>query len=164
MKLSAPWVKFYNEIKALFEKDPEIKITFDEETPEVKLYVDNERKADALTKLIPSEKAFGNVTLKVTVIPANTEPTKLDLLQEAFYGNPTLSYVWSADTPLGPFNYAVFENKVVQFFNDDMGDINGNCSTLYQELAKDVFGTDIGVHFCTEALDRKVQKPLGEWP
>ena len=164
MKLSAPWVNFYNEIKALFEEDPEIKIAFDEEVPEVKLFVENPRKADALMQLLPTEKEFGNVTMKVTVVPADTEETKLDLISEAFFGNPILSYVWSADTPLGTFNYAVFENKVVQYFNDDISDINGNRSTLYQEIAKDVFGTDGGVMFCTEARDNKLTKPLGEWP
>lgn len=164
MKLSAPWVNFYNEIKALFEEDPEIKIAFDEEVPEVKLFVENPRKADALMQLLPTEKVFGNVTMKVTVVPADVEETKLDLISEAFFGNPILAYVWSADTPLGTFNYAVFENKVVQYFNDDISDINGNRSTLYQEIAKDVFGTDGGVMFCTEARDKKLNKPLGEWP
>lgn len=164
MKLSAPWVNFYNEIKALFEQDPEIKISFDEETPEVKLFVENNRKADALTQLLPAEKEFGNVTLKVTVVPANEELSKLDLISEAFFGNPALSYVWKAVTPLGEFDYAVFENKVVQYFNDDMRDINGNRSTLYQELAKDVFGEEANLCFCTEAVDRGLIKPLGEWP
>lgn len=164
MKLSPPWVNYYNEIKALFEQDPEIKIQFDEEAPEVKLYVDNGRKADVLTQLLPTEKAFGNVVMKITVVPADDAPSKLDLLQDAFYGNPALSYVWSANTPLGVFNYAVFEGKLIQYFNDDISDINGNRTTLYQEIAKDVFGEDIGINFCTEAVKANLAKPLGEWP
>ena len=163
MKLSPPWANFYNEIKALFEQDLEIKITYDEETPEVKLYVDNGRKADALTQLLPAEKDFGNVKLKITVIPADSTTSKIGLLQDAFYGNPALAYVWSADTPLGQFNYAVFEGKVIQYFNDDISDINGNRTTLYQDIARDVFG-DIGVNFCTEAIRKSLEKPLGEWP
>lgn len=163
MKLSAPWVKFYREIEALFAQDVEVKVGYDEENMEVKLYVENARKADALTQLMPAEKVFGNVTLKITVIPANKVMSKADLINEAFVGNPALAYVWHADTVMGSYDYAVFEPKVVQFFNDDMSDINGNETTLYENIARDVFD-ESGVFFCTNAVDRKLAKPLGEWP
>mgnify|MGYP006958177364 CR=1 FL=1 len=58
----------------------------------------------------------------------------------------------------------MFENKVVQFYNDQMDDINGNKSTLFQDIAGDVFGYDHGVFYCTEAGARHLAKPLGEWP
>jgi hypothetical protein len=165
MKLAAPWITFYNEVKALFEEDPEVKVTFDEEKYELALYVENVRKADALTQLIPEEKTFGNVKVKIKVVPADDAQTKLDLIQEAFYGNPALSYIWSAKTPFGDeFDYVVFENKVVQFYNDNIRDVNGNKSTLYEDIARDVFGEDANLCFCTEAKDRNLIKPLGEWP
>lgn len=49
-----------------------------------------------------------------------------------------------------PMTFIVFQNKVVQYWNDDLGDINGNCSTLYQTVAKDVFGDVEGIFFCTD--------------
>lgn len=165
MKKSSPWVEFYREIEALFAQDDEVKIVYDEENNEVKLYVENARKADALTQLLPAEKIFGNVTMKVTVIPANNaKVSKADLIAEAFDGNPALSYVQHVDAVIGAFDYAVFQNKVVQFFDDNLSDINGNKSTLYENIAKDVFGSDAGVFFCTEAGNRDLIKPLGEWP
>lgn len=165
MKVSSPWVNFYRELEALFAEDDEVKVVLDEENVKIKMYVENSRKADALSKLIPSEKVFGNVTLTIDVVPANDgELSKAELIQEAFCGNPALSFVWSADTAIGHFNYVVFKNKVVQYFNDDLSDINGNRSTLYQEIAKDVFGSDPGTFYCTEAGASKLNKPLGEWP
>lgn len=165
MKLSSPWVEFYREIEALFAQDPEVKVVYEEEKNEVKLYVENARKADALTQLLPVEKTFGNVTVKITVIPANnTAVSKADLIAEAFAGNPALSYMHHIDAVIGAFDYAVFENTVVQFFDDNLSDINGNKSTLYENIARDVFGSDIGVFFCTEAGSRELTKPLGEWP
>ena len=164
MKLSSPWVNFYRELDALFLQDPEVRVMYDEEANEVKLYVENARKADALTQLLPAEKTFGNVTLKITVIPANeANISKADLLAEAFDGNPALSYIQHVDAVIGSFDYAVFQNVVVQYFNDDLSDINGLKSTLYQDIAKDVFGEDAGVFFCTEA-PTTLSKPLGEWP
>ena len=164
MKLSAPWIKFCREIEALFAEDPDVRVVFDNEGSEVKLFVDDNVKADALTQLLPEKKTFGNVELKITVVPANNAVSTADLVDRAFSGNPALLYVTKVDTPMGHFEYAVFRNKVVQFFNDDMSDINGNCSTLYQEIAKDVFSEKTGVFFCTDANNGKLTKPLGEWP
>lgn len=56
LKLSPPWVIFYQQIKALFEKDPNIKIVYDEDEQKISLFVDNANKADALTRLLPTEK------------------------------------------------------------------------------------------------------------
>jgi hypothetical protein len=165
LKIQAPWVNFYNEINALFAQDPEVRVVFDEENLEVKLFVENSRKADAITYLLPEEKEFGNVKLKITVVPANDGiKSKIDAIQDAFEGNPALSYVWKAQTPLGEWDYVVFQNKVVQYYNDDMRDINGNRSTLYQEIARDVIGEESNLCFCTEAVNKELAKPLGEWP
>lgn len=115
------------------------------------MYVDNEAKADAISKLLPVEKAFGNVVLKITIIPANHPLNKMRLFQEAFAGNPALSYTETVDGIFSnSINYIVFKNKVVQFFNDDISDINGLCSTLYQDIAKEVFGSEEGFFFCTD--------------
>jgi hypothetical protein len=38
--LSAPWITMYHEIEALFKKDPDIKVVYDEENVVVKLYVE----------------------------------------------------------------------------------------------------------------------------
>ena len=164
MKLSPPWITFVHEIEALFAEDPDVKVQYDENTNTVKLYVANIDKAEALDQLIPLKKSFGNVTINVEVIPANLcEMSKEKLFDKAFAGNPALCYTASYDNPLGHFTYIVFEKKVVQFFNDQLDDINGNKSMLLQDIASDVFGSDHAVFYCTDA-DRSLSKPLGEWP
>lgn len=164
MKLSAPWIKFMRELEVLFAEDDDVKVVYDDDGKEVKLYVADDIKADALNQLLPNKKTFGNVTLKVTVVPANAHETTVDLIERAFRGNPALSFVFPIDTPMGHFDYVVFKKQIVQFFNDDISDINGNCTMLYQDVARDVFGTEAGLFFCTDAEDKRLQKPLGEWP
>lgn len=156
MKLSSPWAIFYRKIESLFIEDPEVTVVFDDETPEVKLYVDNAVKADAIANLLPVEKVFGNVTLKITVVPANNEDIG-NLFRTAFNGNPALCYVQHFDTQLtGPMDCVVFQNKVVQYFNDDLYDIHGICSTLYQDIAKDVFELNgQKVSYCTALPDEE---------
>lgn len=151
LKLSTPWVIFYREVEAMFKDDPEVRVVFNEEEPEVKLYVENAEKADALTQLLPKKVDFGNVELKVTVIPANKlGANKASLFEKAFKGNPAFSFITGHNIFNNPMTYVVFKNKVVQYYTDNLGDIYGNCSTLYQEIAKDIFGKHEGIYFCTD--------------
>lgn len=166
LNLSSPWITYVHEIMALFEQDPDIRIVFDNEACEVKLFVENYQKADALSQILPVEKEFGNITLKITVVPSNndTDDSPFSIICKAFDGNPVFSYGRSVRSVLGSFNYAVFKNEVVQFFNDQLDDIYGNKSTLYQDIAKDVIGNKEGVFYCTDTPDNVIGAPLGEWP
>lgn len=149
-KLSPPWNTFVSELKALFGEDPDIRITFNEDSYEVKLFVANDEKAEALRQLIPEERIYGNVALKVTVVPANADSTNdADTFEKAFKGNPVLKEIMRLKTPFGEYDYAVFRKEVVQFYNDDLTDPHGNESTLFENIARDVFG-DTGVFFCTD--------------
>lgn len=151
LKLSAPWMIFYRQINALFEKDPAVKVLFDEENYLIKIYVDGPSKAEAIDQIIPHEKVFGNVTLKIEVIPSNLEDvSRVNLVARAFEGNPILKKIARAELFDHPINWVVFKKEVVQFYVDDLSDLHGVCSTLYQDLAKEIIGEDQGVFFCTD--------------
>lgn len=148
MKLSPPWCIFYREIQALFGDDPEVHVVYDEQAEIVKVYVDNDEKAEVLSQLLPTKKMFGRVGLDIQVVPANGKkystdvPEKVDaeMFEKAFKGNPVFSY---AKTFRNLFQfeatYVVFVPEVVQFYTDDISDIHGFRSTLYEEIARDVF-------------------------
>ena len=154
MNLTAPWIVFCREIEALFNNDKDIVLKFDEESKEIKLFVKGEAKANALTKILPMTRTFGNVTVTVSVIPSNQgKTTTIRDFEVAFEGNPALAYTKEVERVVGgSHDYIVFQNKVVQFFNDDISDINGYKSTLYQDIAKDVFGEINNISFCTEKV------------
>ena len=153
VRLSAPWITFYNEIKALFERDPEIDIEYDDENSTIKLYVENEEKAEALQELLPAERKFGNVTVNVTVIPPNKlVAKKASLFKKAFQGNPAFVLEQTVEGVFtNPVSYIVFAREVVQYWIDDLGDLHGIWSTLYEDIARDVFEEPDGVFFCTQA-------------
>ena len=152
LNLSSPWVTYVNEMKALFEQDPQITIIYYDEDYTVKLFVESDAKANALQQLLPETKEFGNVTLKIEVVPANTNAVdpNVALFSAAFEGNPVLEEVRSISSVIGTFNYAVFKKEVVQFYNDQLDDLHGNKSTLYQEIARDVIGQKEGIFYCTD--------------
>jgi len=138
----------------------------------LRIYVEDNLKAAAIAKLLPMKKQFGNVSLYIVVIPANGKlimrdvdhTTYKELFDLAFDGNPVYAFSHSVDQIFSNvITYIVFKNRVVQFFNDNLNDIYGNVSTLYQEIASDIFENVQGVCFCTD-IEEKVGKPLGEWP
>jgi hypothetical protein len=175
LKISPPWVVFAHKLQALFDADPEIevKVNFDSKSPEVVLATTNPEKAAALINLLPEQKQYGNVALNITVdcdtISDRAFPTAKELFEVAFSKNPVFAYAvcpasegyWYID-----FTYVVFKNTVVQFFCDNLNDPHGVISTLYQEIASEVFA-DAKINgnavYCTDT-ERKLGMPLGEWP
>lgn len=139
-KLSPPWITYCREVEALFKNDPKVKISFDEGAMELKLFVEGNIKAMALERLMTQRLTFGNVELKITVIPANLQSADddLELIKIAFDGNDALKYTKAIDTPFGPRRYAVFKKDIVQFYNDNMMDLHGVTSMLYADIALDV--------------------------
>lgn len=155
VSLSAPWVIYFRMIEAMFKRDPRVKVVLDSSdgaNQEIKIYVEGDSKAEAIQKLLPDEKTFGNVSVRVTVYPANTTSTsKSTLIERAFDGNPVLTQVIRTNLWDNPVEYIVFEKSVVQYFNDDLSDYHGMCSTLYAELAKELFGEETNIFFCTDS-------------
>lgn len=154
LKMLSPWMVFYREIDAIFKYDAEVQVVYDEDEQVIKLFVDNSSKADALAQILPAEKEFGNVTVQIAVVPSNSllKTSTENLMNRAFVGNGAVRGVISTkDIPGFPsITYVIFKKKVVQYFTDNLGDYNGITSTLYQDIAKDVFVNTAGVYFCTD--------------
>ena len=169
---SAPWVTSARKIKAIFGSDPEIKVNYvDGSEPEVTLLVNNPTKADALTKLLPDTMIFGNVILKITIIPSNLEETFEDLIKRAFAGNPIVSYIENGDGPFGStVCFVAFVNEVIQYFDDRLDDPYGLDSALAEDICRELFvsteGFGSSVRFCTDlpVITELSDAPLGEWP
>ena len=153
IKKSAPWVTYYKELNELFRKDDDVLVVYDEDDNTINVYVENEAKAGAIQYLLPTEKKFGNVTLFVNVIPSNkgsymvNASNPLSVATDAFRDNDAVVAVTDI-SGVFPLVYVIFKKRVVQYFDDNIGDINGNCSTLYETMAKNVYN-DVGIKFCT---------------
>ena len=186
LKISPPWVTTINKIVALFDGDPQIACNVDVEgkTPAIVLSCNNGDKVTALKQILPTEYTFGNVVLTVGIDGPETNrafKTPRELFETAFKGNPAFVMAispvdegyWFVD-----ITYVIFKNCVVQFFNDNLNDAHGGISTLYQDIAAELFADYLenskrAVHFNTDVEDgvafkadvqKKLGKPLGEWP
>jgi hypothetical protein len=148
--LSSPWITYFRKLEALFSEDPDVQVKFDEDDLVVRVLVGGTDKADALARLLPNNVSFGNVSVTVRVIPANAEKKKIDLIRDAFNGNPIFSYATTVEGVMtNPITYVIFKKEVVQYYNDSLSDAHGMCSTLYQDIASRVLDAGEGIFFCT---------------
>ena len=154
VKLSAPWQTYYKELSLLFERDNEVRIIYDTDDQIINIYVDNAVKAEAMAAALPAVKQFGSVELEINIIPSNRvnmlKASKGKGFVDLFKGNSIVDDIVVVDGIMtNSITYVIFKKEVVQYFNDDLGDAHGVCSTLYQDIAKRIFEDHEGVFFCT---------------
>jgi len=169
LKLAPAWDIYYQKINALFKDDERATVVYDRDNLKIKIYVTDQKKAEALDQLLVHNVIFGNQELTVDVIPANCDDDENSkpythrsrysfycpslIWDDAFYGNPLYSYsrkftgIYS-----NPLTYVVFTPTVVQYYTDSLNDINGFTTTLAQEIAKDIFVEQEGTFFCTDKV------------
>ncbi len=167
LTLSPPWFLHYRKIEAMFKNDPGVHVILDDtDEKRIKVYVDDTTKALAIQYLLNPVVEMGSVKVFVDVIFPNhtdyhaysaVQATDIqDLFRTAFIMNRAFRYATRLDGVFSnPIYYVVFEKTVVQYFTDDIGDIHGICSTLYQDLAADIFNHIDGVQYCTDIDDFK---------
>lgn len=181
VKMRSPWVLHQRKLCEMFRRDMGVDVDFDEKAKKYTLRVATAKKADALSRLIAPEVSFGHVECKVCIVPANSagdilpsDAPMIDVLNAAFDGNDCVCEIRPVSRGLfRDLCYVVFENRVVQYEADNLADINGNISTLYEDIARDIFTEANGALFCTsvslgnglgDSEGAKLDKPLGEWP
>ena len=159
--LSSPWVQYYHQLEAFFRKDNDVKIVYNEDENDIKIYVADAAKAEALSQILPQEKSWGTVTLYITVIPANTLSNKVftipvSIWEAAFKNNEALDYIKIIKgLYCNDLTYIVFKREVIQYFTDSLSDINGLRSTLYQDIAEDLFVEHENVFFNTNNVQNR---------
>ena len=160
-KLSAPWYTYKAKVEALFEEDPEITVS-DIESDEdgnysFTVYSSKFDKYTALDKLLIKDIKLGNINLHIDVkYNGEIETESATLINNLFADNPKFNEIITERTPLGIFTYAVFNKEVLQYYSDNISDINGNTSTLAAEVSKEIFVDNINVNFCTDNIDRRL--------
>lgn len=152
LKVSPPWITYYHYLDRIFAEDREVTVLYDNDEHEIKLLVNGQDKADAIDRIIVHEVDFGNVKLKVTVVPSNDNSTAATI-RKAFAGNGAVEAIIEGGDKALPFYddriFVLFAPEVVQFFNDNLADFYGLETTLYQTIAREVFDTGAEVAFGT---------------
>ena len=160
--MEAPWYTYHKMVKALFERDADIKVgeVYEPDNGSVNYAFDIEvlkhDKFIALDRVMNGVKTFGNVTLGIILYDeenaSNADP--LSLYKTLFEGNPIVEDIISHTDLTGTdWNYVCFKPEVIQFYDDDLTDCNGNWSGLAEDIAREIFADNYhSVNFCTAAV------------
>ena len=157
-QLSQPWFSYQRMLVALFGQDSQVLVgdiaPLDEDGYAIEIQVSDEVKAAALKEILDTNIDFGGVVVTTTILGIS-EKSASDMdeaarMEAAFAGNPLFVKIVTE----GPYPtdavYCVFAPVVLQFWNDNLNDYQGNVSVLPADLAKDILITE--VHCCTEQL------------
>lgn len=168
LKMQSPWQSFQGKVKALFENDHLIEVgdLIDNGNGSYILPIEVKKhtKYEALARLLPRNMIFGNIKVEIQLydtengLSSSEEIAKL--FEAAFEGNAIFRDVKVAQDMTGTLhNFVRFEPVVLQFFNDDLSDYNGNWSGLAMDIARDeLFNeyAEMGVHFCTAPHEKAI--------
>lgn len=156
--LCAPWVERYAKISAFFKEDKDVVVILDAPEKNVRVYVKTTEKAEALDHIMKKElrdSESDTLLCTVSVIPPNDSVAPFldgkDVIKEAFKGNPIMRRIEQGTFPFG-FTYVIFQPKVVRYHNDSLAEWDQCGSTLYQEIAKEIFEPQDGVFWTTDAV------------
>ena len=161
--LIAPWYAYQKQVNALFEHDGQILVGeiyqqdngvdygFDIEVLSHEKYL-------ALDRVLSRFKLFGNVALTITLYDEENDAgdEAVNIYRTIFEGNPIVESIEDVVDPAGVHHgYVVFRPEVIQFYTDDLRDINGNWSGLAQDIAREIFDdTAHGLNFCTGVVNQ----------
>jgi hypothetical protein len=153
LKLSAPWTIFTEKMKELFEGDKDITVTYDDcnDIHMIKILVDSQDKYEALVKLLPTIKEFGNAKVLIDVVPSNKTKTRRELFETVFKDNPVFSRILTRMSPADiEATYVMFKPKVARYYADNLSDPWGCNNELYADIAREVFEDTEGIMFSTD--------------
>lgn len=170
LAISAPWNTYQKKIKALFGRDPDIIVGEIIEPKDgsadyaFNLEVRKHTKYEALERVLPKVKEFGKATLRICLYDeenASVPDDAVSLYNTIFDGNPIVKDIREMTDQTGSrHSFVRFKPEVIQFFNDDASDYNGNWSGLAQDIAREVFEDEYrGIHFCTAPVNEAADDP-----
>ena len=175
--LSPPWGTYFKTLKAVFEDDPDVTLpdeyTEDGANVTIDVSIADPIKYLALSQLLRTEIDYGNVTVKVNLTcSANKTDSEYSLYKAAFTGNRRVRRFFDAlDFTKTKHTYMLLENELVQFFNDDLTDYQGNANLLPKDAFTAVLNerhvleiNQVDYREDTDTEPDKTGKPLGEWP
>lgn len=175
LTLEAPWYTYNKKLQALFKLDPAIEVAdiLDYADGEYQYVIGIEIRSHAkylaMSRLFPEKVSFGNVNVRLDLFDVENANCDMDsdlgALTCLFEGNPIVKDIRTITDPAGTeHGYVRFQPEVIQFFDDNLQDYNGNWTGLAQDIAREVFSVNPMVNFCTADLREKLTTPLGEWP
>lgn len=160
LALSAPWYTFAKTVKYIFEKDPDITVTFSDEvngTLTITVETSSPKKLISIKKIVGSKRNFGNINVVIKYALTTNAITTEDY-QLAFADTGLVDQIITGGDEPFATNYVVVNREFVQFYNDNIFDYRGNITMTLEEAILSIINPDeqpSNIGICTKSDDDK---------
>ena len=156
LKLNRPDINMANEIKAIFEDDPNVsaEVNTIEDGSILTFKVNEYKKAAGIRKMLEEKYEIGNLTLEVKVVDISS--MNEDIIHDVFDSNPHFNRFTVIPDPLDPnveYRLCIFNKEVIQFPNDNAGSLHGYESRLMEDLANEVLDCPTLMYTTDDGID-----------
>lgn len=155
--ISAPWIAYAHKVIAAFGDDPEIAVDIgDADVSEgfltIEIICTNYVKYKALQEIVNAPDEISGVRIDMRFTYTGTDRDKRTSLYEAaLRGNPYFNSVIQLSDPRDEnvkYTFALFNNEVVQYFDDDISDYYGCNNMVPEDLFREILKDDPEIRLC----------------
>ena len=154
--LSAPWYTFAKTVKYIFEKDPDIAVTFADEVNGVltiTVETSSPKKLISIKKIVGSKRSYGNINVVIKYALTSNVIT-LEDYKLAFADTGLIDEIIETQDPMGA-DFVVVNRDLVQFYNDNIFDYHGNITMTLEEAILSIINMDeqaADIAICTKSV------------
>lgn len=155
VRLSPPWDGHMSKLASFFKGDDRVRVGTCGMGYVANIEVFDTKMYSALEQVLNKRIRFGNVVLKINLVPANGvkafkgEMTDLAALKVVLKDNPAFAKIVSRKTELGNNVFVLFKPVVLMWYNDNLASPYKQSTSVYELEAQIVF-KDLGVSYSTE--------------
>ena len=155
--MSAPWIAYAHKVIAAFEKDPDVTVDIGDADVSggfltIEIICKNYVKYLALQEILKRPEPISNVRIDMVFTYSGTERDKqISLYETALGGNPYFNSVIQLSDPREEtvkYTFALFNNEIVQYFDDDISDYYGCNNMVPEDLFREVLKDDPEIRMC----------------
>lgn len=157
IKLSPPWDGYMHMLASFFKGDGRVIVGACDDKRVGTIEVFDTKMYCALEQVLNKRIRFGNVVLKIRIVPANglkafkNTMTDLAALKVVLSKNPAFAKFITRKTPVGNMVFCMFKPVVLMFYNDNLASPYKKTTAVYEAAAFHVF-KDCGVSYATEPV------------
>mgnify|MGYP003321061786 CR=1 FL=1 len=157
VKLSPPWDGYMNMLASFFKGDKRVRVGGCDDKRVGTIEVFDTKMYCALEQVLNKKIRFGNVTLRIRIVPANdlkafkNTMTDLAALKVVLSGNPAFAKFITRKTEVGNAVFCMFKPVVLMWYNDNLGSPYKQTASVYELAAQTVF-KGCGASYATEPV------------
>lgn len=156
-KISAPWITYAHKVNAVLSADPDITVDIGDADVSggfltIEIISTDYIKYLALQEILNQPEPISGVRIDLRFTYTGTDrDRRISMLKAALSGNRYFNSVLQTSDPRDEtvkYTFALFNNEIVQYFNDDISDYYGCDNMVPEDLFREILKDDPEIRLC----------------